>query len=457
MKTVNGAMIWCDLVGKAVKTGKPEEGSIWMLQDITARKLLEDELLQAKTAAEAANIAKSQFLATMSHEIRTPMNGVIGAIELLQLTGLTPDQREYTEIVMNSGTELVHLLNDILDLSKIEADRIELETSDFDLRQLVADTIDSLSLRANKKMLCLDSTIAPGVHTTLTGDSWRLRQIISNLIGNAVKFSTHGTVSLHVGKEAEDGRSITLRFQVRDNGIGIAPDKLGQLFEPFTQADSTTTRKFGGTGLGLSICKRLAELMGGSIGVESVAGEGSTFWFTVVMAKRTADESDALPAVIPLVEGDGTGDPPFKPAISNGVTSPPVRILLTEDDPRAQKIVPNLLKNFGYLVDVACNGREALQALERDDYALVLMDCMMPEMSGYEVIAVIRDPSSAVRRHDIPVIALTGNAMKHDRDNCLAAGMDDHLPKPLLLDDLLAKLELWLGSEGSTILSPEQI
>ncbi len=460
LKTMNGTRIWCDLAGKAVNMTDCEEGSIWMLQDITASKLLEDELLQAKNAAEAATRAKSQFLATMSHEIRTPMNGIIGAIELLQHTGLTPDQRTYAEIAINSGTELVHLLNDILDLSKIEADRMELDTSDFVLQQLVADTTTLFDLRAQEKGVRLASTIAPGVHTTLAGDSWRLRQIISNLISNAVKFSSKGTVSLNVEKVTEDLRSITLRFLVRDNGIGIAADKLGQLFEPFTQEDRTTTRKYGGTGLGLSICKRLSELMGGSIGVESTEGEGSTFWFTAVMTKRTADVSDVLPGDIPVLECDHARQSHLNPAGIRRENSISIRILLTEDDPNAQKIVPNLLKNFGYLVDVACNGREALQALERDDYSLVLMDCMMPDMNGYEVTAVIRDPSSAVRRHDIPIIALTGNAMKQDRDNCLAAGMDDHLPKPLLLADLLAKLEWWLGSESNddsdAMLSPEQ-
>jgi PAS domain S-box-containing protein len=460
------------------------------IQDTTVRREMEDALRQAKVAAEAASTAKSHFLATMSHEIRTPMNGVIGMIELLQHSGLTPEQHEYAEIAKSSGIELVHLLNSILDLSKIEADKLELEQSCFDLRQLISDAITPLSHRAREKGVKLDWSIDADVPTALKGDAARLRQIIINLVDNAIKFTpgaatqdtcvneavscqniakndvelAKGTVMLQIRKETEEEHAATLRFLVRDSGIGMAPDQLDHIFEPFTQADGSITRKYGGTGLGLANCRRLSALMGGRVGAESAEGRGSTFWFTVVVSKQAeagfrngsslyeghkgateevASKAGAggLTSTSEVLREEGGGS--SRHGAANGT-----RILLTDDDSRSLDIVTRLLSKHGYQVDTACNGREALQALEKNDYALVLMDCMMPEMSGYEVTAVIRDPASAVRRHDIPVIALTGNAMKQDRDRCIAAGMDDHLSKPLVLKVLLEKLEEWLKKAG---------
>ncbi len=545
-------------------------GHFWVYRDVTSHVHTADDLRAARDAAEAANRAKSAFLATMSHEIRTPMNGVIGMAGLVLDTPLTSEQREWVTTIRSSADALLSIINDILDFSKIEAGRLELEEIDFDLRGAVDSALELFAERAAAQKLELMAEVAPDVPDLLRGDPSRLRQVLLNFISNALKFTPSGEVVTTVALDAAEGDQVTLRFSVRDTGIGIGPEAMARLFRPFTQADESMARRYGGTGLGLAISRQLAELMGGSIGVSSIPGQGSTFWFTArfplaagaslppgldpdlagqhalivddnatqrailerqlrhwgldvvavatgpaaITALRDArtagqpvrlgviDEtmpvtdgftlarlikSDAATASAQLVllaepgrrsitgqmasAGIATylrkpvkvgdlrnvlrqlvGAEPVaevpdwlrEPALDSGSFAG-ARILLAEDNQVNATVATTLLSRLGALVDVAADGLEAIEAVRRGGYDLVLMDCQMPELDGFEATQEIRRLEAAADRQPIPIVAMTANAMAGDRERCLAVGMDDYLAKPVRPDDLRAVLARFLG------------
>jgi len=416
--------------------GRNLQGVFAAARDVTERKRVEQELHLAKSAAESASRTKSDFLASMSHEIRTPMNSIMGIADLLAKTTLTTEQNKYVQIFRRAGDNLLNLINDILDLSKVEASQLELERTSFLLNDLLEKVAEMVATRAQEKGLTVVYEVAPGVPAQLVGDPMRLQQVLLNLIGNAIKFTELGEVVVRVTSDADSSVPTALRFTVTDTGIGIPAEKMSRVFERFTQADSSMTRRFGGSGLGLTISKRLVEAMGGRIWAESVVDQGSVFSFAVPFEIWTGSTHGASPSL------DTDNDTPLRP----------LKILLAEDSPDNCTIAIAYLEDTPYQVDVAETGAMACEMFVLNHYDLVLMDRQMPIMDGLTATRTMRAWEHANHRLPTPIIALTASALKGDREKCLAAGCTAFLTKPIKQDVLLRAIKehSMVGSTSST-------
>ncbi|KAA6186225.1 response regulator [Thiohalocapsa marina] len=436
----DGSLVWISLTIAPVN-GDVTEGPchLKLIEDISVQKALEQDLRTAKATAEAANAAKSAFLANMSHEVRTPMNAVLGFLDVLLDTRLDAEQRALVQSVKGAGQGLLRIINDILDLSKLEAGKMSLESAPFRLDAVLQQVAELLSLSAQEKGLELVIDAPPEIAGGYRGDALRLSQILNNLVGNAIKFSERGSVVIAVQSLGETDGERQLRVEVRDRGIGLTPEQAAGLFQPFTQADASTARRFGGTGLGLTICRRLIERMGGAIGVDSSEGEGSTFWFT-----------------LPLMIDDNATErvPTTEPRAASTFAAAPIRgsrLLLVEDNAINQAVAVAFLRKLGLRTRVASNGREALEQLKTEHFDLVLMDLQMPVMDGLEATAAIRATHWG---HEIPIIAMTAAAFPEDRARALDAGMNDYVSKPIDLQQLVDALLRWLPARAEAPVEP---
>lgn len=419
--------------------------------DVERERHLKELLQIASETAEAASMAKGSFLASMSHEIRTPMNGVLGMLELVRGTPLNDDQRELVDTAYGSGKALLQILNDILDYSKAEAGMLHVESVDCNLRTLVSEITSLHTTIARSRGLATSIHIAPDVPPVVRCDPFRLRQVLNNLISNALKFTSEGGISLMVERNpsADNAPDGLLRFSVRDSGVGIPREQQTLIFEPFTQGDQSTSRRFGGTGLGLAICKRLVTMMGGQIGVESAEGIGSIFWFTLPLEEASeasaepAEQAATPPAAEPLADEPtaSASVPRTEPAAARSVKNSTYAadVLIVEDNEVNQLVTTGMLRRLGYTSEIAADGLSALEKLGKNNYRVVLMDMQMPGMDGLEATRTWREREAGGDR--IPIIAMTANVLASDREVCLQAGMDDFIGKPVHMDELRSKLE----------------